>query len=215
MKKNKILFLILSLFCMVSFISCDRYPVEAIVGLGSPIKSWPDPWYIYDDQINTRGSMEPYVWKDDPYCATWSYAAVNFSWTNNVKRGNKCMYFTYIGNSSDTSGATYFGFGLMAREVLGEKIALGKAGYNNMRFWIRGSLNENCNFVIEIPGTAVKRTVTSAEITSEWQEIVVPMSSIILTDEVEFDIAFSLAAIDGTIPTNGGTVYLDDITFEK
>ncbi len=215
MNKNKITLLIFALFCMVSFTSCDRYPMEAIVGLGAPMKSWPNPWYIYDDQINTRGSMEPYRWKDDQYCAEWNYAKLDFSWMNNVKRGNKCMYFTYIGNASDASGATYFGFGLMARESLGGKVALGKAGYDNMRFWIRGELHDNCKFVIEIPGTSVKRTITSSQISSQWQEIVVPMSSIAPEAEVEFDIAFSLAAIDGAVKTNGGTVYLDDIRFEK
>lgn len=215
MKKNKILLLILAFFCMGIFVSCDRYPIEAIVGIPGRIDSWPNPWYIYDDQINTRGNMEPYRWVDDKWCASWNYAKVDFSRTDGAKSGHKCMYFTWIGNSSDTSGATYFGFGLMAREVLGEKIALGKAGYSNMKFWIKGSLNSNCQFKIEIPGTSVAKTVTASELSSQWQEIVVPMSSIGPSDEVEFALALSLAAIDGDVKTNGGTVYLDDIRFVK
>ncbi len=215
MDRNKFILLILAFFCMISFVSCDRYPVEAIVGIPGRMDSFPNPWYIYDDQINTRGSMEPYRWLDDQYCASWDYANVDFSWTNGVKNGNKCMYFTWLGNSSDTSGATYFGFGLMAREALGEKVALGRAGYNNLKFWIRGSLNSNCEFKIEIPGTAVSRTVAASEISSEWQEIIVPMSSIGSEVEVEYDIAFALKTVDGTVKTNGGTVYLDDIRFVK
>ena len=216
MNKSKFILLILAFLCMVSFISCDRYPIDAIVGIPDRIDSWPNPWYIYDDQINTRGNMEPYRWLDDQYCATWDYAKVNFSWTNNTKNGNRCIYFSWIGNSTDTSGATYFGFGLMAREYLGGKVALGKADYSNLKFWIRGSLNSECEFVIEIPGTGVKRIVSAGEITSQWQEIVVPMSSIGPSDEVEFLLALALRVPEGsTAKTNGGTVYLDDIRFVK
>ena len=212
--KSKFYLLILCLFCLVSFVSCDRYPIEAIVGIPGRIDSWPNPWYIYDDQINTRGNMEPYRWVDDQWCASWNYAKVDFSCTSGAKSGHKCMYFTWIGDSTDTSGATYFGFGLMAREVLGEKIALGKAGYNNLTFYIKGSLNSDCAFVIEIPGTSVSRTIYSTDISSEWREIVVPMS-LASSTEVEYDIAFALKKLDGADKTNGGTVYLDDIRFVK
>lgn len=216
MKRNKIALLIVALFCVVSFISCDRYPVEAIVGIPGRIDSWPNPWFVYDDQINTRGNMEPFRWVDDPYCASWLYASVDFSHTGGVKRGNRCMKFTWVGDQTDTSGATYFGFGLMAREVLGEKMALGKAGYINMKFWIRGSLTENCSFRIEIPGTMSDNSATlnSSQVTSEWTEVTVPLD-IYPTEEVEYVIAFALKPTDASLKTNGGTVYLDDIRFVK
>ncbi len=214
MKRNKITLLIVALFCMVSFVSCDRYPVEAIVGIPGRIDSWPNPWYVYDDQINTRGSMEPFRWVDDPYCATWTYASVDFSWTGNVKSGHKCMKFTWLGDVTDTSGATYFGFGLMARELSGEKIALGSAGYTNLKFWLRGDLTENCSFKIEVPDTDTAKTITSTQVSSEWTEVTIPVD-MLSSAEIEYVLAFALKPTDDSLKTNGGTVYLDDIRFVK
>ena len=210
MSKSKFGLLVLFLLCSVFFVSCERYPIEALVGVPARIDSWPDPWYIFDDQINTRGSMEPYRWKDSPYCANWDKVSLSFSFTHGTKRGYNCMMLSWIGNVNDP-GKSFFGFGLQSREQSGGKVALGKAGYTSLKFWIKGELYDSCTFEISVPGTSVTGDFGSTEITSEWQEKTVPMN-LSSTAEVEYLISFALKTSG---KTNGGTVYLDDIRFVK
>lgn len=213
MNRNKISLLILSLVFAICFVSCERYPIQALVGVPTKFDSWPYPWYIYDDQINTKGSLAPQEWANDPYCDTWDHVRLNFEWKNGVYSGKNCIMFDWKGNSDNLS-KTFFGFGLMSREEAGGKIALGDAGYTSLKFYLKGNLNYGCAFEISIPGTNVSRSISAHEISSSWQEYEIPM---IAVGEVEYTIAMSLK-LDGSVVTdrtNGGTVYLDNIRFVK
>ena len=213
MNRNKISLLILSLVFAICFVSCERYPIQALVGVPTKFDSWPYPWYIYDDQINTKGSLAPQEWASDPYCDTWDHVRLNFEWKNGVYSGKNCILFYWVGNSDNLS-KTFFGFGLMAREEPGGKIALGDAGYTSLKFYLKGSLNYGCAFEISIPGTNVSRSISAHEISSSWQEYEIPMNAV---GEVEYTIAMSLK-LDGSVVTdrtNGGTVFLDNIRFVK
>lgn len=193
---------------MVCFLSCERYPIRTLLGLPDNIDSWPDPWYIYDDEINTKGSLEPFRWQDDPTCAGWDKVKLDFACTTNPKNGRKCISFYWQGNVNDP-GKSFFGFGLQARENLGGKIDLTNSGYTYLKFWIRGSLNSNCSFEMTIPDTLTKITIDSGQIYPYWKEYVVLING---AGEIEFDLSMALKT---TGITNGGQVYIDDIRFCK
>ena len=215
MNKKFITLLSFCLFCIICFASCERYPVRALLGIPDRFDSWPNPWYLYDDEINTKGSLEPFKWESYTGCADWDKVKLDFACRNNPKNGRKCMQLYWEGNSQDLS-STYFGFGLMATEYTGRTINLSTSGYTTLKFWIRGQLNANCSFTISIPKNEeqswVFRTLSNSEITQNWTEYTIQLPYIEDMTEIEYDIAISLIA-DGV--TNGGTVYLDDIRLCK
>ena len=84
----------------------------------------------------------------------------------------------------------------------------------NLKFYIRGTLNKNCLFQIDIPGSYFGYVLSSSEVTFNWQEVVVDMQDFIsYMGNLEYVIAFALKAEGGV--TNGGTVYIDNIRFTK
>ena len=171
MNKKFIKLLSFCLFCMICFSSCERYPVSALLGIPAPIDSWPDPWYLYDDEINTKGSLAPFKWESSTGCADWDKVKLDFACKDHPKRGRNCMKLTWIGNSKDPS-STYFGFGLMARErgQAYKYIDLSTSEYSHLQFWIRGTLYNNCTFQISIPKNEtekwVVRELNSSQISS-------------------------------------------------
>lgn len=219
MNKKLIKLLSFCLLCMICFTSCERYPLRTLLGIPDRIDSWPDIWYIYDDEINTKGSLEPYLFDHNPdgslnpYCDNWHRVYVDFACTDNPKVGSKCIIFRWIGNSTDASSPTktFFSFGLQSREQLGGVVNLTNSGYTKMKFWIRGTLYNNCSFEISIPGTSASKKFGEGEIniTPSWEEYEIDISSV---GEIEFDLGMALSA-SGI--TNGGTVYIDDIRFVK
>ena len=212
------------LICLICFASCERYPVRALLGIPEQIDSWPDIWYLYDDEINTKGSLAPFKWERSTGCADWDKVKLDFACKYHPKMGRNCMQLTWVVNSNDPS-SSYFGFGLMAREYgqVYKYIDLSTSDYENLKFWIRGTLYNNCSFEISIPKNETEKwviqTIKANELSSDWTEIVVSLKNVI--DEmtkIEYDIAISLVAdvINGEPSiTNGGTVYLDDIRFTK
>lgn len=96
MNKNFIKLLSVCLICMVCFLSCERYPIRTLLGLPDNIDSWPDPWYIYDNEINTKGSLEPFRWQDDPTCAGWDKVKLDFACTTNPEKMAENV-FLFIG----------------------------------------------------------------------------------------------------------------------
>ncbi len=216
MNKRIIVLLSFCLLFIVCFTSCERYPVRALLGLPDPIDSWPDPWYLYDDEINTKGSLAPFKWESYTGCADWNKVKLDFACKDHPKVGRKCMKLTWVGNTNDPS-SSYFGFGLMATEYSGGIVNLSKSGYSYLKFWVRGHLYNNCSFKIEIPkkGSSTPwafSELKANEVSSQWTSMSVPLPQIEDMTEIEYDIAISLIS-DGT--TNGGTIYLDDIRFTK
>ena len=210
---NKFLFIFF--VCVVFFTSCEKYPVDALLGLNAPIAAWPDTWYLYDDEFNTKGNSEPYVWKDDPFCDSWNNAVLVPDCTDAPQSGTKCIKFTWTGNSNN-SEKTYFGFGMQSRNDMGGTIDLTNSGYRYLKFYVRGTLNKNCSFHIEIPRSYFDYVLPNSEkeVTSNWQEIVINIQNKIpYMGNLEYVIAFSLKAEGGV--TNGGTVYIDNIRFTK
>ena len=216
MNRNIIKLLSFCLFRVICFTSCERYPVSALLGIPNRIDSWPEVWYLYDDEINTKGSLAPFKWESYTGCADWDKVALDFSCKDHPKNGRRCVKLTWVGNSNDP-GKTYFGFGLKATEQDGRTINLSTSGYTKLKFWIRGTLYNNCSFQIKVPKNETESWAKSELLTNSdinvgtWKEYVVALPTEDM-DKVEYDISISLIA-NGT--TNGGTVYLDDIRFTR
>ncbi|MCR4662651.1 MAG: hypothetical protein K5622_02035 [Endomicrobiaceae bacterium] len=215
MNKKIVTLLSFCLFFMMCLTSCERYPVRTLLGIPDRMDSWPDIWYIYDDEINTKGSLEPKRWEDSPYCAEWEKVKLSFACTNSPKNGRRCVEFTWVGNV-DEPDKSFFGFGLMATENPGGIINLSTSNYTNLKFWIKGTVYTNCTFEISIPKDEntswVKKTLSPTEVTPYWTEYSIPLPEIEDMTSIEYDISISLVA-NGI--SNGGTVYLDDIRFTK
>lgn len=218
MNKSFIKLLSVCFFCMMFFASCERFPVSSLLGLPDPVGSWPDTWYLYDDELNTKGSMEPYVFNynpdgsPNPYCDTWEHVGLSFKCIDYPKKGTKCIKLTWVGNNLATPTnprKTFFSFGIQAREDLGGKIDLTNSGYTNLRFWVRGTLHKDCSFEIGIPGTSTTVTINDRQISSQWEEYILPVEGV---GEIEYDLYM---AIKTNGVTNGGTVYIDDIRLTK
>ena len=220
---NKIASKLLSIFFIffVFFTSCEKYPIDALLGLSGPIGAWPDIWYVYDDQFNTKGNPEPYVFDNDsngvlnPYCDSWDNVTLTANCTESPQSGTKCIKFTWTGNSNN-SGKTFFSFGMQSRNEMGGTIDLTNSGYKYLKFYVKGTLYNNCLFQIEIPGSYCGCILPNSEIevTSNWQEVVVDMQDFVsYMGNLEYVIALSLKAEGGV--TNGGTVYIDNIRFTK
>lgn len=207
---NKFLFIFF--VCVVFFTSCEKYPVDALLGLNAPIAAWPDTWYLYDDEFNTKGNSEPYVWKDDPFCDSWNNATLDTKCTNAPQSGTRCIKFTWGGNSKSPE-KTFFGFGMQSRNEIGGIIDLTNSGYKWLKFYVRGNLYNNCVFNLSIPDK-ITYSVTSSEITSTWQEVEIDITGVQM-DNLKFVVGLALAVDKDGIPTNGGTVYIDNIRFTK
>lgn len=225
---NKIFIKLLSVcfVCMICFTSCDKYPIDALLGLKDPVGTWPNPWYLYDDQWNTKGSQDPFLFDHyesgeiNPYCDTWDNVKLDFNCTDSSQSGTKCIKFSWIGNSNG-SGKTFFTFGMLSRVKKGnriESIDLSESGYTKLKFCIRGTLYKDCCFEIGIPGVdEATKEYSAQEISPVWQEKEIDINLNGAT-KIMYDLSLGLkvsigAGIGGT--TNGGSVYLDNIRFTK
>lgn len=195
------------------FVSCERYPISALTGLPSPIDSWPTPsWCLFDDEVNTKGSMEPFVWPNSEFLR-YHTGTLDFACRENPQSGTKCIKMYWGGNISYNVLDNYAGWGLMATEYAGGKVNLSTSGYTSFKFYVRGYLYENCAVKIEIPTYGIQVTLTPSTISSSWTEIEIPIPDVTSMTAVEYYVAVSMFAITST--TNGGTVYIDNIRLCK
>ena len=230
---NKVFIKLLSccFICMILLLSCDKYPINSLLNPHDPIGNWPNPWYLYDDQWNTKGTLEPYIFKDypdgspNPYCDTWEHVKLNFSCTDFPQSGISCIMFYWKGNSQDVSvpRKTFISFGMQSRIKLGETIDISVSGYRYLKFYLRGDLYENCVFELSIPNKDVPDTpwvkyqARNTDITPYWKEITIelPEEKVSQMTNLEYCIAMALKIGDFSGITNGGTVYLDNIRLTK
>ena len=208
---NRIFCELLCIFfiCIVFSTSCEKYPIDALLGLNGSIGAWPDTWYLYDDQFNTKGNPNPDVWGD-----SGDNVDLNLNCTDRPQSGTKCIKFTWIGNSNN-SGKKDFGFGMRSRDEMDGTIDLTNSGYKYLKFYVRGNLNKNCILKVEIPESGFGCSFSSSEITSDWQEEYIDLqdkSGRKKLNDLKYVIGLTLQT--DTV-TNGGEVYIDNIRFTK
>ena len=215
---KKIVFTLLCFFVSLSFISCERYPITDLHSIPSPVDSWPYPWYIYDDEINTKGRLAPVMFDDDAHTGDISVSEnnLNFDYEHGAYRGRACIKFDWY----PKNGKTWCGFGLPSTQDP-EKPSSSKnmetSGYTKLKFFIKGWVSSGAEVLIEIPrndynGNKIEPTdkVSITNLTDTWTEMSIPLNQ--TKNNWNTQKYYFAITIKGA---NGATVYLDDIRFVK
>ncbi len=219
---NKLTLLALFL-SMLSVYSCDKGPrlsrlydpgTEEIISSG-----WGD-WVIYDDMLKTRGDVNAFTEIQD----------LDFEYKDNPYQGNRCIKFSWDGSdiidyADGTTQHNFCGFGLVVvpdasaynydtTKMPGKDLTPG--GYTKITFYARGTLSPYTTLRLESPNGTYESTPPSDawedQVTSSWKKYEFNVSAP-LSDVKEF-VRIILKYV-GSGRGDGGTVYIDDIRYEK
>ena len=214
---KKIVFTLLCFFIGLSFISCERYPISDLHSIPSPVNSWPYPWYIYDDELNTKGAFAPVFWEGSGVADN-----IDFTCTEHP-RGRACIKFDW----HPKNGETWCGFGLASTETPqfpNSSKDMTTSGYTKLKFYIRGTLLSGSKVVINIPRTDSNgKTVSKDQVdkiefypgdlsANDWKDCAIVLNQ--TTKNWNTQYYYISVNIEGP-SSNGATIYLDDIRFVK
>lgn len=223
---NKIKIAVLSFFFMSLFVlvSCERYPISALTNIPSSIDSWPTTWYLYDDTINTKGSLAPRVWDDSRFLESGN-GSLSFDCKESPYQGWYCIKMVWYDNPSliKSGCSPYAGWGLSATDPIdiGSK-SMVTSDYTRLEFEAKGSLSSGCAVKIEIPrhdsmdtdNIVIDNTGTN-QLKSYWKTFSIPISKTKSSWGIQqYYIAIAMIRSSSYV-TNGGTIYLDNIRFTK
>ncbi|MFA7074281.1 MAG: hypothetical protein WC234_03725 [Endomicrobiaceae bacterium] len=219
---NKITILFFFLISIFTFVSCEKYPISALTGVPSSIDAWPTTWYLYDDEINTKGSLEPRVWDDSRFLELGDGSVV-FNCKDSYK-GRYSIKMEWYDNLPPYC-CHYAGWGLSATDPVdvGSK-SMTTSGYTRLEFEAKGNLSSGCNVKIEIPKSSVGDTDNivisesgTNKLTAYWQTFSIPITSKTTSSwgVQKYYIAIAMRRDSDSVATNGGTIYLDNIRFTK
>ncbi len=210
------------LFCFVislSFVSCERYPITDIHSIPSPVNAWPYPWYIYDDEIQTKGLFAPVMFDDSAHTGDTVPADLDFDWNHGPYRGKACIKFDWY----PKNGKTWCGFGLASTEDVGNPHSsknMETSGYTKLKFFIRGTITSGAKVTIGIPRTDYngdsQSPIDSEEITGISNDVWVEKTITLNQTKSNWNTQkyYLSVTIEGG-SSNGATIYLDDIRFIK
>lgn len=225
MNRTKIMLLSFFLISTFTFMSCERYPVSALTDLPSSIDSWPTTWYLYDDEINTKGSYEPKVWDNSRFLEA-DNGSLSFK-SKGAYQGRYCIEMVWYDKAERIPSGCYpyAGWALASTDPadVGSK-NMTTCGYTRLEFEARGVLSSGCNVKIEIPRHDSQDTdhiilseSGSNRLTSSWQKFSIPITSKTTASWgiQQYYIAIAMRRNTDSVLTNGGTIYLDNIRFVK
>jgi hypothetical protein len=218
-------FFLISIF---TFISCERYPVSALTSIPSSISSWPTTWYLYDDEINTKGSYEPKVWDNSRFLELKN-GSLSFKSTG-AYQGRYCIKMEWYDASQNIvlpSGCfPYAGWALASTDPadIGSK-NMTTSGYTRLEFEAKGSLSAGCIVKVEIPrhdGALDTDNILLYDggpnrLTSVWKTFSIPITSRTTSNWgiQQYYVAIAMKRDSDSVSTNGGTIYIDNIRFVK
>jgi len=207
---------------------CKRNPVERLTN-PYPDGAVPESsgiYTLYDDELKTGGGVA--------FIPGGENQSIDFQDRSSPRVSANQIRYSWSGGDvfSDELAPPAFqhlfaGFNLIvpvAREelVTSNPKNLSGNGYSRLRMRVRGNLSEGNLLRIEGPddgaggNVADRKELVSSEITSEWQEVVLPVSTvnfgavrIYLTVSIQYS-----QPPRTTQAGEGGTVYFDDIRFE-
>lgn len=215
-KKIKVLLFLLSCFVGLSFTSCERYPIRDLNGIPATVDSWPYPWYIYDDEINTKGLFAPVMWVGSDEADE-----LDFDYNHSTYRGRACIKFDW----HPKNGNTWCGFGLATTEEPNNPHSakdMSTSGYTKLEFYIKGTLLAGATVTVNIPRTdyngeskSPTDSVTISTLSPDtWTKKTINLTGARTKENWNTQKFYISISISGT-GTNGGTIYLDDIKFVK
>jgi len=152
-----------------------------------------------------------------------------FDFRDNCHSGPRCISYFWNGQDVLNSGVaehTFVGFDLLVSQNFSTLAGtparnLSAAGYTKVTFWMRGSLSDSTQVKVEAPGTGNQSTLAPTLIITSllgsWQQFTVSAGPGAFSNVKEFfKVTFVYNQPTGT--TNhgdGGSVFIDDIHFEK
>jgi hypothetical protein len=218
---KKIVSLLLFFVMGFALVSCERYPITDLNSVPSPYDSWPYPWYIYDDELNTKGLFSPVIFNDDGNTGDLEPDTINFSYGHNAYRGKYCIKFEW----HPKNGKTWCGFGLATTEEPTNPHSakdMTTSGYTKLEFYARGKITAGATVTIGIPrndynGKSVSPidfvSITSLD-ENVWMKKTINLTSGRTKANWNTQKFYLSVSIEGA-SSNGATVYLDDIKFVK
>lgn len=210
------------LFCFVCLfvMSCERYPITDLNNIPGAVSSWPYPWYIYDDELNTKGLFEPVMFDDDSHTGDYHPDQLSFDCKDGVYRGRNCIVFEW----HPKNGKTWCGFGLATtEEPFNDKVSkdMSTSGYTKLEFYIKGNITSGAVVTVSIPrnnyeGTAMSPTDSFATTTvsNNWEKKTIYLTNAktkVNWNTQKYYISISISGEN----SNGAKIYLDDIRFVK
>ena len=179
---------------------------------------------IYDDTLKTGGGVGLFPSGDNQQ--------INLASTTLPHSGEFCINYSWNGNDVSNPGGspnpehTFAGFDLFVSNSFTTLAStpgrdLSAAGYTQVTFWLRGSLSASTTIKVEVAGTGSTSTIAPSIIIGTlqnyWQQFSVPVSPSDLKNVKEFfKLTFVYAQPTGTTaPGGGGSVFVDDIQYQK
>jgi hypothetical protein len=218
---KKLLLVLLSFIVSISFISCERFPITDLHDVPKPVDAWPYPWYLYEDELNTKGLFSPVFFNDDANTGDLDPDCVDFDWNSGAYRGRACIKFDW----HPKNGKTWCGFGLSSTEEPYNPNSakdMTTSGYTKLEFYIRGKITSGASVTVSIPRNSYdgsSKTPTDSVTITNLEENVWAKKTINLTtgrtkENWNTQKFYVSIAIEGG-NSNGATIYLDDIKFVK
>ena len=213
---NKILKLALLFIVAFVCVSCERYPLTDVVGLHPRVKKWPSVFYIYNDEIKTKGSFEPKIWAGSRFLQVPDDKDIlNFK-CNEGALGAYCIKMSW----NDNNPYQFAGWGLAVTEYEGGHTDMSDSGYNCLEFYAKGYLTEGCVFEISVPssgGSNDKKVITKSDLSSGWTKFEIPLTGKTTNywNSMEYYISVNMYRENDSVQTGGGTVYIDNIRYCK
>jgi len=211
------------LFLAGLLVGCEKNPSDGLVSpnQGNAVPFAGAPFIIYDDALETGGGVD--------FFPSAQNQQLSFTSTDNPHSGKRCMSYTWSGSdvpNGATTEHTFVGFDLLVSANFSTLATtpgrnLSAAGYTKLTFWARGTLSENTTFKVEGPGTGDQSTfspiINVATLTNSWQEFTINAGPGDFNNVKEFfKLTFLFTQPTGTtVAGQGGTIFVDDIHFEK
>ena len=212
--------MLLSFVFGLSFISCERFPITDLHDVPKSVDAWPYPWYIYDDELNTKGLFSPVFFNDEADTGDFYPQNLSFDFSHGAYRGKHCIFFDW----SPKNGKTWCGFGLATTEEPNNPNSskdMSTSGYTKLEFYIKGNISQGAKVTLNIPRTdynGVSKTPTDCiditTLSNNWVKKTINLTqgrTKANWNTQKFYVGISISG-EGS---NGATIYIDDIRFVK
>ena len=211
---NKIVKLTLFFIIAIVLVSCERFPLSDVVGLHPRVKKWPAVFYVYDDEIKTKGAFAPVIWDYSRFLQNpGDRDVLDFKCTEGAM-GSYCIKMSW----NDNEPYAFAGWGLAVTEYEGGHTDMSDSGYNCLEFYAKGYLTEGCVFEIAVPSQGSvndSKVITKADLSSGWTKFEIPLTAKTTNywNAMYYYLSVNMYREDTGKQTGGGTIYIDNIRY--
>jgi hypothetical protein len=212
------------------FFGCDKAPARRLTDPTpeGAVSQGPGTWVLYDEDLRTGGGyyLIPNGGNQTLVAGSEEFAS----------SGRKSIFYAWNGKEvlDSVLGLQHLfaGFGLLVAEDITQVNTtaakdLSAAGFTKITFMARGSLSENTVLRVEGPGDGSGATIlprleiSRDQLTGTWTKFTLPASGAISSasfKSVKQYLNFTMVYSQPSATTGageGGSIYIDQITYEK